>query len=254
MGGTLVTIFWRKFHRWLGLIMAIPITAWMASGLFFSIYPVEKIRGEHLTREPDKIDAAMFASLGSTAKAVGALDRHFSSAWSLESIGLTGDGQQAFWRIRGTVGGIAFTRLVDARGAVLPPLTESRAAQVAADWLLEAGTVSAVEWVSSVAPGSEYRGGPLPAWRVRFHEPETLHLYLDPWSGEIQARRTARWRIFDFFWMLHVMDFGERDNFNHPLLQFSASLGLLVALGGVVLWMQTSKLFRRRKRFMQEGR
>jgi hypothetical protein len=42
------------------------------------------------------------------------------------------------------------------------------------------------------------------------------------------------------------MDFDTRDDFNHPLLQVAAFLGLLVALGGFVLWALTTRLFRRR--------
>ena len=44
------------------------------------------------------------------------------------------------------------------------------------------------------------------------------------------------------------MDFSERDDFNHPLLQIAAALGLIVALGGVILWLLTTSLFRNRKR------
>ncbi len=72
-------------------------------------------------------------------------------------------------------------------------------------------------------------------------------MYLDPWTGDVLARRTTRWRVFDFLWMLHVMDFDDRDNFNHPLLQVSAALGLLVALGGVILWALTTRFFRKRR-------
>ena len=32
--------------------MAIQIAAWMASGLYFAWFPIETIRGEHLTKEP----------------------------------------------------------------------------------------------------------------------------------------------------------------------------------------------------------
>ena len=47
----------RKLHRWLGLLMALQIIAWMASGLYFSLFPIAEIRGEHLTRAPEGIAA-----------------------------------------------------------------------------------------------------------------------------------------------------------------------------------------------------
>lgn len=226
--------------------MAVQITAWMASGLYFSLYPIEEIRGEHLTRRPDRVDTATFASLGTTHTVIEALDRHLSAAWTLESIGLSSVDKRGFWRISGTVDDVPFTRLVDADGRVAPMLTEQQAAETAVRWLRAEGRVDSVDWIETVAPGSEYRGGALPAWRVTFAEPEALRLYLDPWTAEIRARRTDRWRVFDLFWMLHVMDFVDRDDFNHPLLQVAAALGLVVALGGVLLWAMTSRLARRR--------
>ena len=228
--------------------MAIQIIAWMASGLYFSIYPIEEIRGEHLTREPVPADAAMFASLGSTRVVKQALDRHFPAGWALGSIGLVADREQGLWRIRGKSQELPFSRLVTATGEVLEPIDESEAADTALSWLLDDARVELVEWVETAAPGSEFRNGRLPAWRVTFAEPESLRIYLDPWTGEMLSRRTARWRIFDFFWMLHVMDFSERDDFNHPLLQIAAALGLIVALGGLVLWLLTTSLFTKRKR------
>ena len=106
----------------------------------------------------------------------------------------------------------------------------------------------AIEWLESTSPGSEIRGRNFPVWKVSFDEPESLNLYLDPWTGEILARRTTRWRVFDFFWMLHVMDFENRDDFNHPLLQVAALLGLLVALSGVIFWAISTTLFRKKRR------
>ena len=35
----------RKFHRYIGLIVGIQLLFWSASGLFFSLNPIEKVRG-----------------------------------------------------------------------------------------------------------------------------------------------------------------------------------------------------------------
>ena len=43
------------------------------------------------------------------------------------------------------------------------------------------------------------------------------------------------WRFYDFFWMLHIMDYRGRDNFNNPLLRAFALTGLAFALSGVTL-------------------
>jgi hypothetical protein len=48
--------------------------------------------------------------------------------------------------------------------------------------------------------------------------------------------------------MLHIMDFDAREDFNHPLLQISAALGLVIALSGVALWAMTTRVLRRKTR------
>ena len=135
------------------------------------------------------------------------------------------------WKVTGTHDGAPFSRLADGTG-VLAQLDSDGAARVAEVSLVKSAQVESVEWVTQAPPGSEMRGRALPLWRVSFDKPGNLRLYLDPWTGDIVARRTDTWRIFDFLWMLHIMDFETRDDFNHPLLQVAALLGLLIALSG----------------------
>ncbi len=238
----------RKIHRWLGLLMALQITAWMASGLWFSLFPIEEIRGEHLTRSAEPLEVARLDGLASPAALQGALDRHFDGrGWTLSSAQWISLGGQLHWRVAGESAGSPFTRLLRADDArVQPMLSATEAEQRALSWLMEPAQAESVDWIEPGSADTEIRGRRAALWRVRFAQPESLNLYLDPWTGEIAARRTARWRVFDFFWMLHIMDFEEREDFNHPLLQIAAALGLIIALSGVVLWVLTTRLFRRR--------
>lgn len=241
--------FFRKVHRWLGLLMALQIIAWMASGLWFSIFPIESIRGEHLTRPSERLDLGRLQELAAPAQVQQALDSHFEGAWTLSSLELIRLDDRVHWRVSGQHREQPFNRLVQADGGqVLPMLSAAAAEQRARTWLVMPAEAQAVEWVKTIEPGGEIRGRDLPLWKVSFEQPESLNLYLDPWTGEILARRTARWRIFDFFWMLHIMDFESREDFNHPLLQIAAALGLVIALSGVILWAVTTRAFRRRAR------
>lgn len=243
----------RKVHRWLGLLMAVQIVAWMASGLWFSIYPIESIRGEHLTRPPEELNVGSHASfpreLAAPASLHHALDEHFAGDWALSSVQLYQRNGEIAWRVSGTSNGLAFVRLVDGDGSrVRPGLTAAAAQRQALDWLAKPGEVRSVEWIEQVEADAEVRGHAPPFWKVSFNTPESLNLYLDPWTGEILARRTARWRVFDFLWMLHIMDFETRDDFNHPLLQLAAAAGLIIALSGVAFWALTTAVFGRRRR------
>ena len=132
-------------------------------------------------------------------------------------------------------------------GRLREPLTARQAESRARGLLRSPGVEPAVDWIEEPPPNQELRGRALPVWRVAWAQPENLNPYLDPWTGELLARRTDRWRIFDFLWMLHVMDYDTRDDFNHPLLQVAAFGGILVTLGGFILWAVTTPLFRRKR-------
>jgi uncharacterized iron-regulated membrane protein len=241
--------FFRKVHRWLGLLMALQIIAWMASGLWFSIIPIEQIRGEHLTRPQEPLALSRIGALLRPAAVQQALDDHFGHPWELSSVELIRLGGAVYWRVSGLHLEQPFNRLVQTdSGQVLPMLSAAEAESQARAWLVTPMPPQSVEWIETVEQGSEIRGRDTPVWKVSFAQPESLNLYLDPWTGEILARRTDRWRIFDFFWMLHIMDFDAREDFNHPLLQISAALGLVIALSGVGLWAITSPILRRRRR------
>ena len=241
-------IFFRKLHRWLGLLMAVQIIAWMASGLYFSIFPIDEIRGAHLTRAPESLDAGQLTGMGSPAQVMKLLNRQFPGDWSLSSLKLTMVAGQPLWRVAGSSENQKFTRLVEADGrSIVARLDADEAEKRARGWMLDAGPVTSVELITEFGAGAEYWGSVLPVWKVSFDQAEAVNLYIDPWTGELLARRTNRWRIFDFLWMLHIMDFDTRDDFNHPLLQISSLLGLIIALSGVIFWAMTTKLFRRRR-------
>lgn len=242
--------FFRKLHRWLGLLMAVQIIAWMASGLYFSLIPIGEIRGEHLTRPPAVVEPGTLAGLSSPGDVAQLLNEQLGNDWSLNELKPVNHDGNVLWRVEGEQGGEKFARLLSPDGQqVLPRLTGEQALSRAQAWLIEPGQAVGVEWIEQVAAGSEIRGRQLPVWQVNFSEPESLSLYIHPWTGDLLARRTDRWRIFDFLWMLHIMDFDTRDDFNQPLLQIAAALGLVIALSGVVFWAMTTRLFRR-KRFV----
>ena len=123
--------------------------------------------------------------------------------------------------------------MVDARnGTLLSPIDEETARRVAlADHIAEPEIVS-VEFL--VDPPREY-GRPGPVWQVNFEDGEGTRTYVSPATGQVVTHRNDRWRLFDFLWMLHIMDYEERDNFNHPLIISAAALAMFTVFAGLVL-------------------
>jgi uncharacterized iron-regulated membrane protein len=72
-------------------------------------------------------------------------------------------------------------------------------------------------------------------------ESEEINVYLDPFSEEIVAIRSNQWRIWDFMWGIHIMDWNERDNIGNVFLKIFSILALLSALSGIYLFFSLNK-------------
>lgn len=165
-------------------------------------------------------------------------------------------GLQLFlWTLSGLI--FAWIPIEEVRGETLlkedqPQLhLESAADAIAAaqQALIQPAEINGAELIHQ-AP-NEYRGGPLPAWRVDFEDAVTL--YLDPETAKVNAVRSTKWRIFDFFWMLHIMDYDERDDFNNPLLIIAAAFGVVTSATGLLLAFVVYKNRLSRRRPAPEG-
>ena len=90
--------------------------------------------------------------------------------------------------------------------------------------------------VSLVTEAStEYRAA-LPAWRIDFDDGANRALYVAQDTGVVTARRSTLWRVFDFLWSLHIMDFKNHENFNTPLLIGATALSLVMIVAGIILF------------------
>jgi hypothetical protein len=74
-----------------------------------------------------------------------------------------------------------------------------------------------------------------PVWRAQFDDAQNTALYFAADEGHFIAARGASWRLYDFFWMLHTMDYAGRDNFNNPLIVTIGLATLWLAISGIVL-------------------
>ena len=120
-----------------------------------------------------------------------------------------------------------------ASGAALAPLNRAQVEVLARAAYLGDGKLRAIEWLT--ASPREVGGRPAPLWAVHFDDMVSTTLYYSPHTGELLTRRHALWRWFDFVWMLHIMDYGEREDVNNGLLRTSAIAGFAMTLSGVWL-------------------
>ena len=132
-----------------------------------------------------------------------------------------------------------------ATGAALPPVDAATATAIAnAAWKSASKPISKASRVSVESP--EYRGA-LPAWRIAYSDPDSTSVFVAVDTGRITAVRTGTWRLYDFFWSLHIMDWKDHENFNTWWLLGFAIGGLLFGLAGTVLLFMRWP-FRRKRR------
>lgn len=236
----------RKLHRYLGLIIGLQLLLWTGSGLFFSLNPIEKVRGEHLMAPPPSLSPSD-TLLAPPVQALRALQQRFPQAEVLQ-ITLRPLLDQLVYELTFRYKETLRFALADARtGQLRPPITETEAIAIAQADFTPKAPIASVTYLPEAPPGAEFRNSPLPVYRVVFDHPSGTRIYVAAENGRVTARRNDIWRWFDFFWMLHIMDYRTRDHFNHLLLQGFAFLGLLTVLSGFVLWAVTSPALRRRR-------
>jgi hypothetical protein len=133
--------------------------------------------------------------------------------------------------------GMKMTRLADAvTGALRPPLSEPEAVEAAKAAFNGAPVVENVQYLTVTDGHHEFREQPLPAYAVTFQHPTHTTVYVSANLGTVQKFRNDQWRVFDFLWMLHTMDYRTRDDIGNWVLRIFSILGLLTVCSGFWLF------------------
>lgn len=215
---------WR-WHRWLGWIVGLQVLVWVAGGLVFSWLPFEPwVKGGDVLRRPTLTLAALPAGLEdldpARVTALQAVATPRGAAWR---VALAGEPRPVY-RL---VSGAAWT----------PPDTDQLRA-FARSLAPSLGEPVAVERLDRVMPRLgivQETGGRGDLWRVSFADTLRTRLYLDGQGGDLVALRNEAWVWYDFFWRLHIMDYGGGEDFNNGWLRGASVLAGGLVLAGVVL-------------------
>ncbi|MFZ5608971.1 MAG: NADH:ubiquinone reductase (Na(+)-transporting) subunit F [Pseudomonadota bacterium] len=217
----------RRVHKWIGLVLGLQLVLWMLSGLVMALLPHEKVAGEHNRREMKApvplaaYDALLeWPDIAARNPGIG----------PLLSIALTSFDGAPVYRVVTPAGPSLFNA---ATGAPLR-IDAALAAKVAARDYNGPGALAGVRWLET--PTLEVRAHQGPFWRVDFTDAEATSLYISPADGRILERRNSYWRAFDLFWMLHIMDYRDRADFNNPLVISAALILLWIGVTGIILW------------------
>ena len=216
-----------RLHKLLAIIVGIQLLLWVMSGLYMTAVPLPYVHGDHL-RDKAPLDALAIEDLPE-------LIQDYISHNEIEKIRklilINRDGKAAYQFKAGKK-----TVVLDAEsGMEVSNLSEQRAVEIAQASYTSDAPVRSAELITSYDSTPEIKGRDLPIWQVNFDDWSNTSLYVSNIEARVITARSDIWRVFDFLWMLHIMDYDERDDFNNPLVVFMATLGLLFILSGVIL-------------------
>lgn len=223
----------RKTHKWLGLFIGLQVVIWSLSGLYMTVVHIDTIHGDHLVRSTHQRSAAAASLVDPVALA---------SANGANAVRLAWLRDQPLFVTASEVGETAF----DARtGKLVAAPNEMAIRELARSYYTGREPIASARLITDI-PG-EIRGRKPPIWRVEFDHWNKPTFYLSPVTGELVSRRHELWRIFDFVWMLHIMDYDERENVNNTLLRVFTWGAVLMALSGAWLLLYAFPKKKRKK-------
>jgi len=217
-------VFLKKLHKWVGLAIGIQLFLWLSSGVMMA------------QLDPDKVSGKEWAEKSQTeppeTRFVGLLEPHQLPAKQLQnSLGI---------------------HLEMNRGIPGSEITFNRqfAEQLARSDFTGKGDIESI--TSGRAPDLETRDSHGPYWRVNFSDTFNTSIYISASNGEILERRNSYWRVRDFFWMLHIMDYTGHSNFNNSIILTVALIAIWLGISGFIMlfysFRRTDFAFLRRQR------
>lgn len=231
----------RKSHRYLGVILGVQFLFWTLGGLYFSWIDIDEVHGDLQHRHPSHISGNI--KLASPESIL----RQFPKVDSIQSLQLISMLNKPYYNISIYSNGHLEKVLADAgTGRIRPAINKNEAAQIAAASFNGKPAVAKVEYLVTTNGHHEYREKPLPAWAVTFDHPTSTTVYVSAEWGKVESFRNNKWRVFDFLWMMHTMDYKGRDDINNWLLRAFSIFGLLTIFSGFVLFWISSKRGKRK--------
>lgn len=213
----------RKLHKWLGLIVGLQFLIWAISGLMFAWLDHHDVSGGHSVRTPQVPELAASTVLAEPTSWLG--DGHSDEMLEIRLAPVL---DRWVWRVESSAGVV----LRDAVSGEIVKLDEPTIRDLAQRHYAGSGQLTSV----ALHPGAtiETRDA-ASTWETRFDDDRGTTLYFSADDGQLVQARNDTWRVFDFFWMLHTMDYRGRDNFNNPLVITIGFAALWLALSGLLL-------------------
>lgn len=211
---TIKSIWLRKIHKWVGLIIGLQFLLWAISGTAMALLDMGEVAGGPTAERPAPALAAAGNGWPSVQQALGGQE--------VSGVAIRALPRRAFYQVTTGKG----VHLFDVATGIPVTITAATAAEVAKAAHPENAAVANVVPLQQL--NLAVREFELPIWQVDFSDERNSSYYVSGSTGQLLAQRNDTWRWWDFFWMLHNMDYAERTSFNHPLI---------IAVGFAAAWL-----------------
>ncbi len=221
----------RTIHKWVGLFIGVQVLFWIGGGLLMSSLPLNKVHGDHL-HNPQKLSASKFDAYKQPLRQV------------LQTAQLNPT-EVKFYQVKG----VPIYEVKDQQtyyfsgltGKALKPLDKQTIISYAKKLFTGSEPILNARKIENIPMEAARLNAPV--WKIVFADSISTTFYINPINGKLLMVRSDLWRLFDFVWMLHIMDYDSRDDFNNPLLITFAASAFVFTLSGLILIVQ---VFRRR--------
>lgn len=213
----------QKLHKWVALFVGIQLLLWTISGLVFTLSDPKSVSGELLASPPPPPMLTGEVALADPSAWIGDYADRGVHEVSLRPF----DGEWVY-RVAHR-GGIDLRQTADGAPLIIDAV---RARRLALDHYRGEGGLLGVRYLAEATLETRGAGA---TWQAAFDDSAGTTLYFSADDGAIVAARSDTWRVFDFFWMLHTMDYAGRDDFNNPLVILFGSAALWIAVTGLLL-------------------
>ncbi|MDA0345197.1 MAG: hypothetical protein O3C54_04470 [Proteobacteria bacterium] len=207
----------RNIHKYLSFLISIQLLLWTVSGIYFAFNKIENVRGEQYREEPNfNVDFSKLNFQIDGARNIRVIDR-----MDQEILVVDGIYGREYLNFEG-------------RDVEQLKVEEAKALSAKQTSLIP----ESVDLITENTIGSEYRGRALPIYRVKSvnEAGESINVYLNIYSGEVEAVRSNQWRIWDLMWGFHIMDWETREDIDNLLLKIFSILALISSITGVLLF------------------
>ena len=228
----------RKTHRYLGIFLGIQFLMWTISGLYFSWTDIDQIHGDHFLNLEYKQKS--FKNLFNLSD--------IDIEEGIKSIEIKEYSNKPYYWINNS----KLYSAID--GKFKDGITKDEALYIAKKRIQSDLKISSIDIITETSKHHEFRQrkgtGKLPAYVISYDNDEALKAYISFNNGQFQTVRHRNWRIFDFLWMTHTMDYEGRDDFNNLILRLFSILGLITVMSGFLLFYISSPSVRKLLKYL----